>query len=178
MNPLNNVPTMMLLHGDLLAVQPPEKDSKVINVLVHAVNCKGVWGAGVAKQFALKYPEAYKKYRSECSREISYPENLLGGYGLSCVSSAPQEMWVAWIYTSVEYGSKVSPPNEIVSATHVAIKSLVACFRRYYNEEWVIHFHSPKMNSGLFKVPWDQTKAVINEVLPQYNNILWTVWSN
>lgn len=30
------------------------------SVLIHACNCQGAWGAGVAAAFRTKYPAAYK----------------------------------------------------------------------------------------------------------------------
>lgn len=36
------------------------------NVLVNPVNCVGVMGAGLAKQFAVKYPQILEPYREAC----------------------------------------------------------------------------------------------------------------
>ncbi|KAL2006832.1 hypothetical protein VTN00DRAFT_9500 [Thermoascus crustaceus] len=35
-------------------------------VLIHACNCKGSWGAGIARAFRDKYPAACEVYRSHC----------------------------------------------------------------------------------------------------------------
>lgn len=35
-------------------------------VLVNTVNCKGVMGAGLAKQFKERYPDMFKEYRLAC----------------------------------------------------------------------------------------------------------------
>lgn len=68
-------------------------------VVCHQVNCKGVMGAGIAKEIRLYYPEVYKEYRRYCDsiteekllgkcllvkvRENLYVANLFGqkGYG-------------------------------------------------------------------------------------------------
>ena len=35
-------------------------------ILVNPVNCIGVMGAGLARQFKARYPEMYKQYRQDC----------------------------------------------------------------------------------------------------------------
>lgn len=46
--------------GDIL-----ESDSQA---LVNAVNCVGIMGAGLAKQFKTKYPNMYKHYKDSCNK--------------------------------------------------------------------------------------------------------------
>lgn len=55
------------VRGDLLAY-----DAKV---RCHQVNCKGVMGAGLAKQVKEKYPEAYEQYKAMCDQ---FGSSLLG----------------------------------------------------------------------------------------------------
>ena len=43
--------------------------------ITHGVNCKGVMGAGVAKQIRSRYPRAYESYRRLC---LSQGDTLLG----------------------------------------------------------------------------------------------------
>lgn len=44
-----------------------------MEALVNPVNCVGVMGAGLAKQFRERFPENYEIYRSYCNREILKP---------------------------------------------------------------------------------------------------------
>ena len=39
------------------------------DVFVNAVNCIGVMGAGIAKQFADRYPEMYQEYQQLCKNK-------------------------------------------------------------------------------------------------------------
>lgn len=55
------------VRGDLFAY-----DAKV---RCHQVNCKGVMGAGLAKQVKEKYPEAYEQYKALCDQ---FGSSLLG----------------------------------------------------------------------------------------------------
>jgi O-acetyl-ADP-ribose deacetylase (regulator of RNase III) len=38
------------------------------SAIVNTVNCVGVMGAGLAKQFKEKYPQYFEEYRKECQR--------------------------------------------------------------------------------------------------------------
>jgi len=44
--------------------------------LVNAVNCVGVMGAGIAKQFKEAYPEVFREYREKCRRGELRPGNV------------------------------------------------------------------------------------------------------
>lgn len=37
-----------------------------VNVIAHQVNCRGVMGAGLAKQIRDKYPKTYQRYKELC----------------------------------------------------------------------------------------------------------------
>lgn len=41
-----------------------------VDIIVNPVNCVGVSGAGLAKQFAIKYPEENKQYQQACKDNI------------------------------------------------------------------------------------------------------------
>lgn len=58
---------MIFVKGDLLKGQT--------NIIMHQVNCKGVWGAGLAKQIRDKYPNAFVDYKRLCDEKGS---KLLG----------------------------------------------------------------------------------------------------
>lgn len=44
-----------------------------VEVLVNTVNCVGVMGKGIAKEFKDKYPDMYKDYTERCSQKQVYP---------------------------------------------------------------------------------------------------------
>lgn len=45
------------------------------NLICHQVNCKGVMGAGLAKQIKIRYPEVFRAYQELCNQQGS---KLLG----------------------------------------------------------------------------------------------------
>jgi ADP-ribose 1''-phosphate phosphatase len=121
---------------------------------VHACNCQGVWGSGVAVQFKDKYPLEYFLYNMFC---LKY-ENLLQGKALILNN-------IGCLFTSKNYGNKVDSPEQIVYNTEKAIRDLIS--------KTTMDIAMPKINSGLFKVPWEQTEAVLKQ-FPHVNFYVYT----
>lgn len=48
-------------------------------VICHQVNCRGVMGAGLAKQVREAYPDLYEEYRKLCKSHAGHTDKLLGG---------------------------------------------------------------------------------------------------
>ncbi len=46
-------------------------------ILVNPVNCVGVMGAGLAKQFKAKFPRVFLRYQEACTHKRLYPGRLL-----------------------------------------------------------------------------------------------------
>lgn len=138
-------------------------------VLVHACNGQGVWGAGIAAQMKVRFPAAFEKY---CLRCASTRWEHLRGFAQ--VSRCPP-FWVASLPVSERYGVHRDSVRQIVQATRAALQGLLA------PESWggavrPDEFHSPRINAGLFGVPWELTAAVIGELAPLYG-VSWTVWT-
>ena len=129
-------------------------------ILVHSCNSKGVWGSGVAKIFHAKFPAAYLQYRDTpkiVGEGFIVTEN---GYRIGC------------LITSKSYGEYVDPPRKIADSTYTAIKSLLESI-----PEEDIEIHSPKINAGLFKTPWQWTKkSIVKACEESGKNIKWVVW--
>ena len=60
---------MKIIEGDLFEVAKN-------GLVVHQVNCKGVMGAGFAKQLAIRFPEIEQAYREYCKGKPA--QDLLG----------------------------------------------------------------------------------------------------
>ncbi|KEF57015.1 uncharacterized protein A1O9_07205 [Exophiala aquamarina CBS 119918] len=113
------------IRGDLL-------DAPDGATIIHAVNCQGLWGFGVAKQLKTEFPGAFKAYQSYCET-AKRPRHLAG----KCLLIPPQiedyqddetlekkasngkpdprtyrkqpckqRRWIACLLTSVGYGTK------------------------------------------------------------------------
>jgi len=133
------------------------------SILAHSCNCKGRWRSGIAKEFSQKFPEANEKYTLSCQ---SKGDALLGSW-----ESFPEKSYkVLCLYTSRSYGLQIDTPEDILRATEKAIA--------HYCEQTtdVVTVNSPLINSGLFKVPWLKTEAIIKKYVEKYPNVSWVVW--
>lgn len=118
------------------------------SILIHAVNCLGLWGGGIARQFALKFPKAYETYRKHC-REKGI--KLLG----ACLLTQDGDYTIACLFTSKGYGKYIDSPDNILKATKSAINELILFNPDDYK------YHACKINSGLFRVPWEKSEAIL-----------------
>lgn len=147
--------------GDLFSAEGPN------TILVHACNCKGSWGAGIATQFAKRYPQYLKEYQQMCSK---YDKTLLGmGIQFRGQANNPGQA-IACLFTSRGYGAERDSEKSILVRTKAAIECLLGTLPED------VEIHSPKINAGLFGVPWDKTEAIIEECLLHYPEVKWVVW--
>lgn len=163
------------IKGDLFshATQAPYR------ILAHACNCRGSWGAGIARAFREKLPSTYAPHVKHCNERKETPSPLLGTtqliYSRETIPSLGSEhnktlSIVACLFTSDFAGTKKLPPHEIVKYTRLALQDLEqkleACehadtLERDENSAIVVNM--PKINAGLFAVPWEETEAVLQE---------------
>lgn len=120
------------------------------SILLHACNTKGIWGAGIARQFAKRFPNAWRVYRAKCVNEGS---KLRG----TCLLIPSGAYVVGCLFTSRDLGYRVDPPHLILDATRLAIADLIR------QNDKNTPMHMCKINSNLFNVPWSDTKSVLKE---------------
>jgi ADP-ribose 1''-phosphate phosphatase len=133
-------------------------DAPKKSIICHAVNCRGVWGSGIAKQFADKYPKAYQLYTKLCKEK---GDSLVG----SCQLISAGDLVIGCLFTSRGFGKYVDGPYEILKNTHLAVKDLL----EQNTDGYAIHMC--KINSGLFAVPWEDTLKVLESFDREF-----TVW--
>ncbi len=131
--------------------------------IVHACNCKGCWGAGVAAQLRNAYPEAYKQERDLCQ---NIGKALAGDFSISGR--------IVSLYTSRDLGRCKDDPSTILAYTQEAVQRLIAHLEEHDPDGYTT-LASPKINAGLFCVPWRETEAIIKGLLPA--NRMWVVYS-
>lgn len=131
------------------------------SMLVHAVNCKGVWGSGIAKEIKARHPRAFLDYASWCRKE-----NILGAATVCDDGSLYQ---IASLYTSSGYGSSVDSIDQILYNTALALDNLGTSIKVTKPK-----IYSNKFNSGLFNVPWERTESLLKAAIEKYS-LDWTV---
>lgn len=125
------------------------------SILVHACNCQGRWGSGIAKEFARRFPEAHKDYQKLCDGG-AMADKLIGS-GIQFHKPGLQP--IGYLFTSRGYGEQVDPPAEILHHTYSALKCILDQLPKG------MEVHAPKINSGLFCVPWEKTEAIIEKLM-------------
>lgn len=156
------------VRGDLFSAVTTAKPV----LLVHACNCLGVWGGGIAAIFKRKYPGSYKLYNEYCKKHSKNPESILGTSLL--VPAVQQEnVIVVCLFTSV-IGQE--SPHEIAKNTEMAMLDLK---NKLQHPEMIGDLHvqemlkdaigkelsvnMPKINSGIFGVPWEFTEDALEK---------------
>ncbi|KAL8736911.1 MAG: hypothetical protein Q9181_002207 [Wetmoreana brouardii] len=105
-------------------------------------------------------------------------------------AEAEKRFWIACLYTSRSYGKNVDPPASILSATASALEDLRVQIHAFHAQKQkklvekcddgdkgteertryenlmrleMEECYSVRINSGLFGVPWEETKAVLEK---------------
>ncbi|WEW54636.1 ADP-ribose 1''-phosphate phosphatase [Emydomyces testavorans] len=200
--------------------------------LIHACNCQGTWGKGIAETFRAKYPGAYRIYRAHCQKYLQQQSKTSGRpidstaqgtegsrEGSKRVLRSPEgtallippqpedyyvllqeetdtateprgkkrrrvnkcggkqlagkRHWIVCLFTSWHYSSKQkSSPEVILENTTLALEDLkrqlqdlemTATDESRKPKETPTDLWSCRFNAGLFGVPWQETKAVLEE---------------
>lgn len=161
-------------------------------VLVHATNCLGEWGSGIAAQFRRQFPAAYAVYRDVCQGKTSGRkdgERLPLG---ECLLIEPQvddygddakgkKYWIACLFTSMGYGGRITNENPGRSSEENILRHTRTSLRHFVtllidqlgqnisstnsppNEIWMCQF-----NSGNFRVPWEKSLKVVKGVFADW----------
>lgn len=148
--------TIKYIKGDLFAGNG--------RILAHACNCYGSWGAGVALGFKNHFPSTYGPHQEHCRQyktEQAKRTHLLGKCQLIPSQEQPGT-YVACLFTSNGVGSQVDSPAQIVEATKSAMQDLVAQLKAIGLENEPVDM--PKINAGLFRVPWQDSEQALKEV--------------
>jgi ADP-ribose 1''-phosphate phosphatase len=150
--------TIDYIEGDLFSAV--DKTGKAI-ILLHACNCEGAWGSGIAAQFRKRYRAAYKAYQLHCQR---FKDELIGSTGLIRVDSdEPDErqVYIGCLFTSRRGGKRCDSPDAILENTKYCLTDLQAQLAEtQYQDARLV---GCKFNSGIFKVPWTDTAKLIDE---------------
>ena len=120
------------------------------SIIIHACNTQGAWGAGIAKDFAKRFPKARDLYSWYCKE---YGPSLLG----TCLLLPAGDHTIGCLFTSKSFGRFVDKPDRILASTKLAITDLI---RQYVLKK---PLHTCKINSGMFGVPWSDTKDILKE---------------
>ncbi|KAL5342444.1 hypothetical protein BJX70DRAFT_356862 [Aspergillus crustosus] len=117
--------------------------------LIHACNCRGGWGKGIAKTFKNKYPTAFKVYESHCDYYLEFPQFLNTSEAIVSTGTISRKIqrpegtalvippqkedyersdakrhWIICLFTSRGVGRNVSSADVVLENTELAIADL------------------------------------------------------
>ncbi|KAF2230093.1 hypothetical protein EV356DRAFT_509385 [Viridothelium virens] len=139
-------------------------DAPENSVLIHACNCEGSWGAGIAAAFRKQYPKAFQKYKAHC-KESSATQLRGTAYLIEpCEENDPPKHFIGCLFTSGGRGKTKDKPNAILERTAPAMRDLLRQIADVKGDRDVAEIRTCQINSGLFKVPWDKTKTALEEI--------------
>jgi len=149
-------------------------DAPPNSLLVHACNSQGAWGAGIAKEFRVRYPCAYQVYRNWCLKEHDpHTDPVDAG---TCLLIPPSESdskkpkhFICCLFTSVKYGKGKDTEDSIRQNTRPAF---IQCLHEVREVEFgsrgevkIPEIRMPKINSGNFGVPWEDTERLLRTIV-------------
>ena len=153
------MPTLNYRNGNIF-------DAPAGSLLLHACNAHGAWGAGIALQFAHRFPVAQRAYARDCA---AHSADALAG--TTRLYPAPRHT-IACLITSRGYGKRRDAPDLILQFTRSALAHLLQQLRQ------TTAIHSPRINAGLFGVPWPSTAELLTQALDACPTAhTWTVWT-
>lgn len=156
---MNEIKTVI---GDILT--PNTNENKMV-IVCHQVNCKGVMGAGLAKQVKQKFPVVFQHYADKC-RLIQYGFGGLGDVQF-CSVIADMGYILANVFGQDGYGR--SKCNTDYDALHKAFTTIAEAFPKATVRIPYL------MGCGLGGGNWDIVARIINETLIA-NNVDVEIW--
>lgn len=126
-------------------------------VLAHACNPFGLWGGGIAAQFQTRYPSAYEQYARVCREHARDPASLLG----TCLVVRADHVYIACLFTSDFHSLR----DEILNYTRQSVLHLARQVAQLPGLEppHLPVVNMPKINSGIFNVPWEDTERILGD---------------
>lgn len=138
------------------------------SVLVHACNAKGVWGSGIAKEFKERFPTAERLYKDLCRDfGIVGTSQVISSYD---VKQDGKTYWIGNLINSSGFGTTLDSKSEVLVNTILALNSL--CYN--LEDKGINTVYSNKFNSGLFRVPWEETEAFLKVFIDRYD-LTWVI---
>lgn len=128
-----------------------EKNKKDKRIIIHQVNCKGVMGAGFAKQVKDKYPQLFKNYRERCMM-FDYTELLGTNYYYE-----DENIIIVNMFSQNNYGTEARQTN------YEAMATCLDKIRKMYPTQTIVAPY--RIGCGLGGGDWN----IVSKLLEKYN---------
>lgn len=134
------------------------------DIICQQVNCKGVMGAGLAKQIKEKYPEVFEAYTEMYETYKSKPKSMLGQ---AQMIKCNDDKFIANLFGQFNYGTKTIQTN--YEALHDAFDRLlnaVTNIEKYKGKTIAIPYN---IGCGFAGGDWTIVYTIIEEIANYYN---------
>ena len=121
--------------------------NSLCKALINPVNCQGVMGAGLAKEFKLAYPEMYENYKVECENKT------LGPGGFYCFQDETGKLIIC-----LATKNKWKEPSKMAW-----IEQGLATLGWWITYQRIHSIAIPAIGCGLGGLDWDEVKQKIEE---------------
>jgi len=132
-------------------------------VLVHGVNCVGTMGAGIARQFASRYPDMLLAYRRYCQEGHLSPGGLF-------IWSTPDAPIIVNAATQQFYGSRGRAKMEWLQES---LEKLVG-YAPLWDAVPEKRMAMPRIGSGLGGLDWFAVEPIIKIITEGFEVEVWT----
>lgn len=129
-----------------------------VSFIAHGVNCRGVMGAGFAKEIRARFPNVYEEYKSVC--DYSKTLELLGSCFYVKVENSDNVIGIINMFTQLNYGR---------DRKYISYDAIADCFEELNKRSLYISdnlVRMPKIGAGLGGGNWNIIETIINEMTP------------
>jgi len=147
--------TIKYVTGNMFTDNQPE-EGRAVPVI--PVNTVGVPGAGLAKQWAIKYPEQAKKYKGFCNQKI-FRDPMFIKSGLS-----PDKDWDTLCMLFPTKGDWRNPST--MKQLKAGLAVLVRRKSMFFNKDDYVAW--PKLGCGLGGLKWEEVRPIMLEAIEQF----------
>lgn len=130
----------------------------------HGVNCVGVMGAGIAKQFRERYPQNYLNYKHRCDKGVFYP---------GAVYAFPFEKVEPTRYIFNIASQNQPGPNATYSALFNGCNTAANRAAGFGYDRIAI----PQIGCGIGGLQWDNVKTLLEAIEILTPKFQWEVWT-
>lgn len=134
-------------------------------ILAHSCNCQGTWGKGIALEFKSRFPQHFEVYKSYCKSQKA--SDLVGTALLigPHIDQIRNDTWVGCLFTRLKPGKVPASMAESDQVeTCVNTTSAMTMLLEQITDRCPGSMNKiamPKINAGLFAVPWERTVAAL-----------------
>ena len=129
-----------------------------VEALVNPVNCVGVMGAGLAKQFKEKYPRYFQFYTACCKAEIIY----LGNVHIYETEAKTSHRYLISFPTKRHWKDVSEYP--VIKEGLIDLCSVISAFR-------IASIAIPALGCGLGGLDWEEIKPLIYTILGNLEDV-------